>query len=259
MAACVVWRAGPICLCVRQVNELEAEVERLRAAQATTVAAATRTPATSASDLAKDAALRGAKEQQLVLRQQLVALAADNARLAVALAEANLQQQQQDQSLQSSQPTVLKPASCEDPEQHEQRLQLLVSQLSLVRDQTAAAEALSEQQQSKITQQHRQLLQALQDLNDLQQEHAALLADKQWATATADEAAAAAEGASRRGGSGQDALQLRVENSKLQALLAEALVTVRRLSVECEVLGALQIEQGVVMELDAKNRGLLQV
>lgn len=179
-------------------------------------------------------ALAAAHEQQRLLRQQLMSLAANNARLAVALAETSLEQQQQQHSADASSAAAAAHAagSWQEQQQQEQRLQLLSSQLAVVRDQVAAAAKLSEQQQGRIRDQQRQLLELLSQLAALQQQHAAALA-------------------------GQCEQQ---QADKSAVMLAESMAAVRQLAAEREVLlGVGLVDAAAVDELDAKNRGLLQV
>lgn len=181
-------------------------------------------------------ALAAAHEQQRLLRQQLMSLAANNARLAVALAETSLEQQQQQHSADASSAAAAAHAagSWQEQQQQEQRLQLqlLASQLAVVRDQVAAAAKLSEQQQGRIQDQQRQLLELLSQLAALQQQHAAALA-------------------------GQCEQQ---QADKSAVMLAESMAAVRQLAAEREVLlGVGLVDAAAVDELDAKNRGLLQV
>jgi hypothetical protein len=238
--------------------------------------------------------LQASQEQQRLLRQQLVALAADNARLAVALAESALEQQQHERPLagqggmqeqqqkQRLQQEQQQQQRLQQEEQQEQRLQLLVGQLVSVRDQAAAAAALSEQQQRRIREQQEQLLELLQVMAALQQERAAALADKQQKQQQQQQqvdksysrgsAQQQQHGLQKRvsSASGQQPLpaaaaaaaaeeDVAKENARLRLVLAETMVAVRQLSAEREVLLEELVDRAVVEELDAKNRGLLQV
>jgi hypothetical protein len=125
---------------------------------------------TSAAAAAGDASCSA--DQQLQQQQLMLSMAADNARLAVALAELmedvdRLQGQQQQTGSTAA-------VYAEAPEVNQQRLQLLVSQLVVARDQAAEAANLSEQQQEQLTAQQQQLAQAAAELAAVQQQHAQL-------------------------------------------------------------------------------------
>jgi uncharacterized protein YdcH (DUF465 family) len=99
----------------------------------------------------------------------MLSMAADNARLAVALAELmeEIDMLQQQQAHGNN-------GHIEVPELRQQRLQLLVSQLVVARDQAAGAANLSELQQEQLALQQQQLAQAAADLAAVQQQHAQL-------------------------------------------------------------------------------------
>lgn len=242
---------SPVVVVLVQVVQLEEELLRLKATQqegSTAVAqhdtaasqpgstaptvgdAAANTDAAAAPAGTTKVALAAAQEQQRLLRQQLMSLAADNAHLAVALAETSLEQQQHNADASSA--AAAQADGSWQEQQQEQRLQLLASQLAVVRDQVTAAAKLSEQQRGRIQDQQSQLLELLSQLAALQQQHAAALAGR-YEQQQADKSA---------------------------VMLAESMAAVRQLAAEREVLlGVGLVDAAAVEELDAKNRGLLQV
>jgi hypothetical protein len=152
-------------LCIIQVTELQEEILALRAAQASTPRSPAAAPAaTAAADKSP-----GSPEQHLQQQQLTLSMAADNARLAVALAELmeELDMLQQQQSYGSNR-------AMDVPELRQQRLQLLVSQLVVARDQAAGAANLSELQQEQLVLQQQQLAQAAADVAAMQQQYAQL-------------------------------------------------------------------------------------
>jgi hypothetical protein len=286
-----------------QVVELQDELGRLRSTQlGDTAQHATAQPPTQgaaaaggAADAGADAAATKAAQEQLLLREQLLNLAADNAHLAVALAETVLMQHQHGEgaSAKAAATTSADDGSSSDSSRQKQRLQLLLSQLVAVKDQVAAAQELSQQQRSVIKSQQRRLLELLQALATLQQEHAAALAvqheqrhqgwqqqqqgsnswdliDKAYAASSRQSvkphsasSTGARHGLSQRQPDAPAPAavleELQEENGRLRLAAAEALAAVRQLSAEREVLLEGLVDGAAVQELDAKNRGLLQV
>jgi hypothetical protein len=288
-----------------QVVELQDELAQLRSKQladsaqhaaARPTAQGAATAGTAADAGAADAAAAKAAQEHQLLQEQLLNLAADNAHLAVALAETVLSQHQQ-----GAPPAAAAAAAdgrSDDGSRQQQRLQLLLSQLVAVKDQVAAAHELSQQQQGVIKTQQQRLLELLQALATLQQEHAAALAaqheqrhqdrqqqqqqrgsntwdpvDKAYAASSrqsvkphsaSSSSAGARHGLSQRQGDAPPAAaaaleEVQEENGRLRLAVAEALAAVRQLSVEREVLLEGLVDEAAVQELDAKNRGLLQV
>lgn len=170
-----------VCLLCCQIAELQNEVLTLRASHA----AATNAPSSTAATGAAAAAAFGSAEQQLLQQQLMLSLAADNARLAVALAELMqgqdslqevLQQQQQLGDSSGSLAALRTEAGTTQAVevQRQQRLQLLVSQLVMVQEQVAGAAKLSELQRDQLEQRQQQLLQLTADLAELQQQYGQL-------------------------------------------------------------------------------------
>lgn len=150
------------------------------------------------------------QQDDTVQKQQLLALAADNARLAVALAESmaetgslkkhQLQEQGHNKSSsrspQDASPSVRVAATNADAEVHaaalqHQRLELLVSQLATARDQVADAASQSNQQQQLLQQQGEEMLTLRQQLLLVQEKYAQLQQSFLQRQEPADAAAAA--------------------------------------------------------------------
>jgi hypothetical protein len=157
-----------VVLCIMQVAELQQKVLALRASQAATTP---RSPTAAQATGTAGADSSGSSEQQLQQQQLMLSMAADNARLAVALAELMEETDRLQQQQQLAHGSIAAPQM---PELYQQRLQLLVSQLVVARDQAAGAANHSALQQEQLALQQQQLAQTAADLVATQQQYAQL-------------------------------------------------------------------------------------